>query len=81
MTLEEAIQEIQGKISTVSPEAVIRVTRISDEEARISVYAPPGDIQAIKDATFQPVLDLLNEHGLDVQVFPYDITTTTPPPD
>ncbi|RME87378.1 MAG: hypothetical protein D6770_09470 [Anaerolineae bacterium] len=79
MTLDEAIREIQEKITAVSPEAVIRVARISDEEARLSVYAPPEDIQAIKDATFQPVLDLLNEHGLDVQVFPYDITTTPPP--
>jgi len=28
-------------------------------------------MQAIKDATFQPVLDLLIE-GLDIQVFVYD---------
>ena len=28
-------------------------------------------MQAIKDATFQPVLDMLTQ-GLDVQVFVYD---------
>ena len=45
--------------------------KFSDEEARISVYAAAGDMQAIKDATFQPVLDFLIQ-GLDVQVFVYD---------
>jgi hypothetical protein len=45
---------------------------MSDEEARLSVYAPAGDIQKIKDATFMPALDLLNADGLDVQVFVYD---------
>jgi hypothetical protein len=47
------------------------VVKISDEEARISVYAAADDMQAIKDATFQPVMDLLME-GLDIQVFVYD---------
>jgi hypothetical protein len=47
------------------------VVKISEEEARISVYAAAGDMQAIKDATFQPVMDMLIE-GLDVQVFVYD---------
>ncbi len=32
-------------------------------------------MQAIEDATFQPVLDLLTQ-GLDVQVFVYDKDTT-----
>jgi len=36
------------------------------------VYAPAGDMQAIKDATFQPAIDLLNNEGMDVQVFVYD---------
>ena len=45
---------------------------MSDEEARLSVYAPAGDIQKIKDVTFQPAIDLLNTDGLDIQVFVYD---------
>jgi len=44
---------------------------MSDEEVRLSVYAPAGDIKKIKDATFQPSLDLLNSAGLDIQVFVY----------
>jgi len=45
---------------------------MSDEEARLSVYAPAGDMQAIKDATFMPAMDLLNNDGMDVQVFVYE---------
>ena len=37
----------------------------------IKTNAPTSDMPAIKDATFQPMLDLLIE-GLDVQVFVYD---------
>lgn len=80
MSLDEAIKMMTGKISSTCPSAVIKVVKMSAEETRISVYASVGDIDAIKSATFQPAINLLNEHGLDVQVFPYD-TTTTPPPD
>jgi hypothetical protein len=38
-----------------------------------------GDMQKIKDATFQPAIDLLNKEGMDVQVFVYDINATPPP--
>lgn len=77
MSLEEAIQQMSDKIKTVCPGAEIKVVKMSDEEARLSVYAPAGDIQNIKDATFQPAIDLLNSDGLDIQVFVYD--KDTPP--
>ena len=71
MSLDEAIKQIQLTIKATSAGTEIKVVKISDEEARISVYAAAGDMQAIKDATFQPVLDFLIQ-GLDVQVFVYD---------
>lgn len=71
MSIDDAIEQIQLTIHASSPSAETKVVKISDEEARISVYAPAGEIQAVKDSTFQPVLDLLIE-GLDVQVFVYD---------
>ena len=71
MSLDEAIKQIQLTIKATSAGTEIKVVKISDEEARISVYATAGDMQAIKDATFQPVLDFLIQ-GLDVQVFVYD---------
>ena len=71
MSIDEAIKKIQWTVKATSAATDIKVVKISEEEARISVYAPADDIQAIKDATFQPVLDLLIE-GLDVQVFVYD---------
>ncbi|MGC8855703.1 MAG: hypothetical protein ACP5QU_02790 [Anaerolineae bacterium] len=72
MKLEDAIQQMQSKILAISPAATIKVARISAEEARLSVYAPAEEMQAIKEATFQPALDFLNNEGLDVQVFVYD---------
>ena len=72
MTLDEAIQKITGIVKAASASAEIKVVKMSDEEARLSVYAPAGDIQKIKDATFQPAIDLLNADGLDIQVFVYD---------
>lgn len=71
MSIDKAIEQIQTTILAASPGAEIKVVKISDEEARISVYAPAGEMQAVKDATFQPVLDLLVD-GLDLQVFVYD---------
>lgn len=71
MSIDDAIKQIQVTIKAACASAETKVVKISDEEARVSVYAPAGDMQAIKDATFQPVLDLLTE-GLDVQVFVYD---------
>jgi hypothetical protein len=71
MSIDDAIKQIQDMIKSASASAEIKVVKMSDEEARISVYAPAGEMQAVKDATFQPVLDLLIE-GLDIQVFVYD---------
>ena len=72
MSLEDAIQQMSDKIRAVCAEADIKVVKMSGEEARLSVYAPAADIQKIKDATFQPAIVLLNDTGLDVQVFVYD---------
>ncbi len=63
---------MSDKIKVACPVARIKTVKMSDEEARLSVYAPAGDIQKIKDATFQPAIDLLNSDGLDIQVFVYD---------
>jgi hypothetical protein len=72
MSLDEAIQQMSDKIKAVCPSAEIKVVRMSEEEARLSVYASAADIQTIKDTTFQPAIDLLNSDGLDIQVFVYD---------
>jgi len=72
MTVDQAIQEMQSKISAACAAAQMKVIKMSDEEARITVLAPASDMQKIKDATFQPALDFLNKDGLDIQVFVYD---------
>jgi len=71
MMLDDAIKQTQLTIKATSSGTEIKVVKISEEEARISVYAPAANMQAIKDTTFQPVMDMLME-GLDVQVFVYD---------
>ena len=77
MSVDDAIKQVQLTIKATSPGTEIKVVKMSDEEARVSVYADAGDMKAIKDATFQPVLDLLTK-GLDVQVFVYDKDNPTP---
>lgn len=72
MSLDEAIQQMTDKIRAACPSAEIKTVKMSEEEARLSVYAPAQDIQAIKDATFMPAIELLNNEGLDLQVFVYD---------
>lgn len=72
MTLEGAIKQMSDKIKAVCASAEIKAVKMSEEEARLSVFAPAGDIQKIKDPTFQPAIDLLNSEGLDIQVFVYD---------
>lgn len=72
MSLDEAIQQMNDKIKAACSNAEIKSVKMSDEEARLSVYAPAADIQKIKDVTFQPAIDLLNDEGLDIQVFVYD---------
>jgi hypothetical protein len=59
-------------IRVACADAEIKAVKMSEEEARLSVYAPAGDIQKIKDATFLPAIELLNSDGLDIQVFVYD---------
>ena len=72
MSLDDAIQQMTDKIKAACGGAEVKTVRMSDEEARLSVYAPAGDMQKIKDATFQPAIDFLNSDGLDIQVFVYD---------
>jgi hypothetical protein len=72
MPIDDAIKDMEGKIKSACGAAEIKAVKMSDEEARLSVYAPAGDIQKIKDATFQPAIELLNTEGLDIQVFVYD---------
>ncbi len=79
MSLEVAIDELVRQISAASPSAVIRVTRVSDEEASLRAYAPASDEAAIKAATQEYTLQLLIGEGLDVQVLVYDLATSLPP--
>ena len=72
MSLDDAIKQMTDKIKAACGSAEVKTVKMSDEEARLSVYAPAGDIQKIKDATFQPAINLLNSDGLDIQVFVYD---------
>ncbi len=72
MILEDAIKQMSGLIKSASKDADIKTVVMSDEEARLSVYAPAGDIERIKTATFQPAINMLNSDGLDIQVFVYD---------
>jgi predicted metalloendopeptidase len=78
MTLDDAIKQMSDTIKAACANAEIKTAKMSEEEARLSVYAPAGDMQKIKDAAFQPAMDLLNQEGLDIQVFVYD--KDAPPP-
>ena len=72
MNIDDAIQQMTEKIKAACASAEVKAVKMSEEEARLSVYAPAADIQKIKDATFQPAFDMLNKDGLDIQVFVYD---------
>ena len=72
MSLDDAIKQMTDTIKAACASAEIKTVKMSDEEARLSVYAPSGDIQSIQDATFMPAIDLLNKEGMDIQVFVYD---------
>lgn len=72
MKLDEAIQQMTGLIRNACKDADVKTVVMSDEEARLSVYAPAGDMERIKVATFQPAINMLNSDGLDIQVFVYD---------
>jgi len=72
MSLDDAIKQMTDLIKSASGGAEIKCVKMSDEEARLSVYAPAGDMERIKTLTFQPAMDMLNNDGMDVQVFVYD---------
>jgi hypothetical protein len=72
MSLDDAIKDIQAKITAASGGAQMKVVKMSDEEARITVLAPAEEIQTIKNVTFMPALDYLNKDGFDIQVQVYD---------
>jgi hypothetical protein len=72
MSIDAAINDMKVKISAVSQGAEIKVVKISDEEARLSVFVNAGETQPIREATLQPTLDYLTKDGLDIQVLVYD---------
>ncbi len=72
MSLDEAIQQMINIIKDACGSAEIKSVKMSDEEARLSVYAPAGEMERIKVATFKPAIDMLNSDGLDIQVFVYE---------
>jgi len=72
MTLDDAIKQMSDIIKDACGSAEIKSVKMSDEEARLSVYAPAGDMERIKVATFQPAINYLNSDGMDIQVFVYD---------
>ncbi len=72
MSIDTAINDMKAKISAVSKNAEIKTVKMSDEEARISVFVGAGDMAPIREAVLQPTLDYLNKDGLDIQVLVYD---------
>jgi hypothetical protein len=48
MTLEDAILQMSDKVKAACASAEIKAVKMSDEEARLSVYAPADDIQKLK---------------------------------
>jgi hypothetical protein len=75
MSIDDAMKKMTDIIKGACGAAEVKAVKMSDEEGRLSVYAPAGDMQKIKDATFQPAMDMLNTDGMDVQVFVYDVST------
>jgi hypothetical protein len=72
MSIDDAVNDLKTKISAAGKPSEIKVVKMSDEEARISVYVGAAEMQPIRDATFQPVMDYLNNQGWDIQVLVYD---------
>lgn len=79
MNLDEALAQVQTMIADVCPDAVIQVKTMSDEEARMSVYAAEAQMERIREATREITIQLMTREGLDVQVFVYDRAATPPP--
>jgi hypothetical protein len=75
MSIDDAMKKMTDIVKGACGGAEVKAVKMSDEEGRLSVYAPAGDMQKIKDATFQPAMDMLNTDGMDVQVFVYDAAT------
>jgi len=72
MVLDDAIKEMIDIIQAACRDAEVKTVKMSDEEARLSVYAPAVEMIRIKVATFQPAINLFNSERLDIQVFVYD---------
>ena len=72
MSIDDAINDLKARITTLSKAAEIKAVKMSDEEARLSVFVTAAEAQPIRDATFQPVMDFLNKDGFDIQVLVYD---------
>jgi hypothetical protein len=72
MSIDDAINDLKARITALSKAAGIKAVKISDEEARISVFVTAAEAQPIRDAVFQPVMDYLNKAGFDIQVLVYD---------
>jgi hypothetical protein len=78
MTIDDAIADLTARVKGISPDAVIRVKRRSDEEASMRVYTHADHADPIKEATQETTLSLLKD-GLDIQILVYDIATSLPP--
>jgi hypothetical protein len=50
MSLDDPIQQMTDIIKAACVGAELKTVKLSDEEARPSVYAPARDIQKIRDA-------------------------------
>jgi hypothetical protein len=72
MMLDDAVKEITALIAAASPAAAVTMARISDEEARISVDAAAGDMDAVREAVRDRTIQIMVSEGLDVQVAVYD---------
>ena len=72
MSLDDAINDMKGKIAAVGKGTEIKVVKMSDEEARISVFAGAAEMPPIREAVLQPTPDYLTKEGLDIQVLVYD---------
>ncbi len=72
MSLDDAIKEMQSIISTASAGAQMKIVKMSGEEARITVLVSAADMPKVKDATFMPAMNYLNNDGFDIQVQVYD---------
>ena len=72
MSLDDAINDMKSKVGAVSKGAEIKVVKMSEEEARMSVFVSAEEAQPVRDASLQPTLDYLTKEGLDIQVLVYD---------